>query len=191
MIPRQTVVVAGGIGSGKSQVVGLISGLGWSVLNADDLGHEALSQPAVIDAVGRRWPAAVVGGKVSRPALASVVFSEPAELAILESLTHPFVAHRIDNWFEGAPRPAAVEVSVLKLVRPDWGPVVIVHAPMEIRKKRAVERGMTIEDVDSRIAAQPTDSELLARADIVIDNQGTIEDLTEVSRCFDRWARTS
>jgi dephospho-CoA kinase len=45
-------------------------------------------------------------------------------------------------------------------------------------------------DVEARMASQPSDSELLAAADVVIDNQETVEDLVESVRRFDQWARS-
>ena len=59
MRPHQRVVVAGGIGSGKSTVISALSELGWSVINADQVGHEVLMDPDVIESVAARWPQAV------------------------------------------------------------------------------------------------------------------------------------
>lgn len=191
MRPRQRVVVAGGIASGKSTVIGALSELGWSVINADEVGYEVLKDPGVVEAVGARWPTAVIGGEVSRSALARIVFTDPAELSALESITHPAIVARVNSWLEASPAPIAVEVSVLKVVRPEWGSLVIVHVPLILRKKRALERGMTASDVEARMAVQPSDSELLAAADLVIDNSGTVEDLGESVRQFDQWARSA
>jgi len=190
MSPRPSVVVAGGIGSGKSTVTNALSALGWSVINADQVGHEVLLDPPVIEAVATRWPLAAVGRRVNRSALASIVFSSPGELAALEEITHPRIVGRIDALVNSVPKPLAIEVSVLKVARPRWGTLVIVHAPLTVRKQRALERGMRAADVEARMAVQPSDSELLEVADLVIDNQGTPEDLAESVRLFDNWARS-
>jgi dephospho-CoA kinase len=190
MSPRQRVVVAGGIGSGKSTVIGALSELGWSVINADEVGREVLKDPRVIEAVAARWPMAVSGGEVDRSALASIVFADPAELLALEEITHPHIVGRIDRWVESSAEPLAVEVSVLKVAHSRWGPLVIVHAPRSLRRERALERGMKSADVEARMASQPSDSELLAAADVVIDNQGTLADLAETVRRFDQWGRS-
>ena len=189
MRPHQRVVVAGGIGSGKSTVISALSELGWSVINADQVGHEVLMDPDVIEAVAARWPQAVSGGAVNRSALAEVVFADPGELAALEGMTHPRIVGRIERWVETSVEPLAVEISVLKVAEPRWGPLVIVSAPESVRRERALERGMAAADVEARMASQPSDSELLAAADIVIDNQGTVEDLVQSVRRFDQWAR--
>ena len=190
MSPCPSVVVAGGIGSGKSTVMGTLSELGWSVINGDEVGHEVLLEPFVVEAVAARWPLATVGGRVDRRALASIVFSAPEELSALEEITHPRIVGRIDERVNSLPKPLAIEISVLKVTRPRWGPLVIVHAPLATRKERALERGMMAADVEARMAAQPSDVELLGTADLVLDNHGTVEKLTESVRRLDKWARS-
>lgn len=190
MRPHQRVVVAGGIGSGKSTVIAALSQLGWSVINADQVGRDVLTDSEVIETVAARWPTTISNGEVSRPALAKIVFTDPGELSALEDLTHPLIVGRIEAWIETAPEPLAVEISVLKVASPRWGALVIVHSPVSLRRERALERGMAATDVEARMAAQSSDSELLAAADVVIDNQGTLEDLVESVGRFDQWARS-
>lgn len=190
MRPHQRVVVAGGLGSGKSTVITALSELGWSVINADQVGRDVLMDPEVIEAVAARWPVAVAGGEVSRPALAEIVFADSGALSALEELTHPRIVGRIERWVESSSEPLAVEISVLKVAKPQWGPLVIVHSPSSVRRERALERGMAATDVEARMASQPSDSELLAAAHVVIDNQGALEDLFKGVRRFDQWARS-
>jgi len=190
MSPRQSVVVAGGIGSGKSTVIAALSQLGWSVINADLVGHEVLTDPDIVEGVRKRWPETVVGTEVVRSRLASIVFSTPEALTALESLTHPGIVGRIDAWVEATSGPKAIEVSVLKVDRPGWGPIVMVHAPAGLRLQRALERGMDAADAKTRMASQPPDTELLAAADFVIDNQGTVANLKQMVGRFDRWVRS-
>jgi dephospho-CoA kinase len=184
------VVVAGGIGSGKSTVIGALSELGWSVINADEVGHEVLMDPEVIGAVAARWPMTVTDGEVNRSALAAVVFTDPGELSALEGITHPRIVARIDSWVDSVAEPLAVEVSVLKVAGPRWGLLAIVHAPLSVRTQRALERGMKASDVDARMAVQLSDSEFLAAADVVIDNQGTTAKLLERVQRLDSWLRS-
>ncbi len=101
MSPRQRVVVAGGIGSGKSTVIGVLSELGWSVLKADLVGHEVLNDPDVVDCRGR----SVADGRgrwESQPVRAGrqTCFANAEELAALEEITHPRIVGRIDKWIE-------------------------------------------------------------------------------------------
>lgn len=190
MRPGRRVVVAGGIGSGKSTVMSILSELGWSVISADTVGHEVLSDPSVLAAVAARWPNAVTDGQVSRPALASIVFREREEISALERITHPVIVGRIDRWVDSSSEPGAVEVSVLKVARPHWGPLVTVHAAKDVRRERALKRGLAETDLEARITLQPSDSEMLAAAQIVIDNNGTVDELSDRVRKFNRWIRS-
>ena len=190
MSPRQRVVVAGGMGSGKSTVMATLSRLGWIVISGDDVGHETLRDPEVVASVTKRWPGVLVEGEISRSELARVVFSDRSELDVLEEITHPHIGARIGALVEEAPEPVAVEISVLKVVKPRWGSLLIVHAPLHVRRQRALDRGMKPADIDARLAMQPSDSELLARADLVIDNQGAAVDLEAAVRQLDLWSRS-
>lgn len=190
MGPCTRVVIAGGIGSGKSTVMSILSELGWPVVSADTVGHEVLSVPTVLAAVAARWPNAVSDGQVNRPALASVVFRDPEEIAVLERITHPVIVSRIDRWVDRLSEPGAVEVSVLKVARPHWGPLLVVNAARDVRRERALQRGMMGTDIEARMTLQPSDSEMLAAARIVIDNNGAADELSVRVRKFDRWFRS-
>jgi dephospho-CoA kinase len=168
----------------------ILSELGWSVISADTVGHEVLSDPSVLAAVAARWPSAVTDGQVSRPALAGIVFREREEISALERITHPVIVGRIDRWVDSSSEPGAIEVSVLKVARPQWGPLVIVHAARDVRRERALKRGMAETDLEARMTLQPSDSEMLAAAQIVIDNNGTVDELSDSLRKFDEWIRS-
>ena len=190
MSPRQRVVVTGGIGSGKTSVIDALSGLGWSIIKTDVVGHEVLMDPAAVAALAALWPTVVVQGKVNRSDLAGIVFRDVRHLAALEDITHPLIVDRVDRWIEGSRGFVAIEVPVAKVGR-RWGPLVVVHAPLVLRRQRALDRGMTVADVDSRMAIQPSDFDWLATAGYVIDNRGTINDLEATVRRFDAWARSA
>jgi dephospho-CoA kinase len=190
MSPRQSVVVAGGIGSGKSTVTAALSRLGWTVIDADRIGHEVLMDPDVVGAIAALWPEAVAGGEVNRSVLGSVVFADHEQLRALEEITHPLIVGSINHRIDGQSGPIAVEVSVLKVARPDWGPVILVHAPASIRLERLVERGLSKTDATARMAAQLSDAELLVRADAVVDNQGTTAELDKTVELLDHWVRS-
>ena len=169
------VVVIGGIGSGKSEVGRMLTQRGFAVLDADRLGHEVLSSGHPVAAqVAARWPEAVVDGTLDRNLLGRIVFDDPAQLAELEALTHPAIRGLIELWADAVgQRPAAVEIPLLKdLVDSTWVHVA-VDAPIESRKQRLRQRGMSERDIDLRVAAQPTRAEWLSRADLVLDNSGT------------------
>ncbi|GIU93090.1 MAG: dephospho-CoA kinase [Acidimicrobiia bacterium] len=173
-------MITGGIGSGKSTVRALLESKGFLTLDADSLAHEALQSPSVMAEVERIWPRAIVGGRVDRGKLAAVVFGDPAELRRLEGLIHPLVREKVRRWVESVPPEAdlALEVSVPKAVDRSGWTLVVVYAPESGRRRRLLDRGMDPEDVDARLAAQPSDSEWLDLADLVLvndDDLGTLE----------------
>src|SRR4051794_33085160 len=94
----------GGIGSGKSQVAAAFARRGAKVIAGDELAHEALRQPEVKEQVARRWGADLIDekGEVRRRQVASIVFTDPAELKALEAMVHPWIKRRIAEEVEKA-----------------------------------------------------------------------------------------
>ncbi|MDE0137203.1 MAG: dephospho-CoA kinase [bacterium] len=173
------LVIGGGIGSGKSQAGGLLVERGFAVLDADRVGHSILEgDHPVARRVAERWPAAVTGGTIDRRALARIVFRDRDQLAELEAITHPAIRQGVAAWArQVGDRPLALEVPILaELAGGDWI-WVIVEAPLELRKERLRERGMSDGEIAARVAAQPSREEWLEAADYVIDNEGTQEHL--------------
>lgn len=182
-----TVVgLTGGIGSGKSTVSALLAERGAVIVDADAI-HRGNMAPGgrVHDAVLARF------GTVDRPALASIVFSDPDALADLNALTHPAVGAVIaERLTEEAATDHVVVLDIPLLVEsrsayPLAG-LVVVDAPPEVAVERLVrQRGMEEADARARIAAQAAREERLAAADFVIDNSGSLDELREeVERCW-------
>lgn len=121
-------------------------------------------------------------GRLDRPALAAIAFADPSALADLNAITHPAVgaeiAARLDQL---ADTDQLVILDVPLLVeggRYPTGLLIVVDCPEDIAVRRLVEqRGMDEADARRRMAAQASRAERRARADIVIDNGGSIEDL--------------
>ncbi len=173
------LVIGGGIGSGKSQAGGLLAERGFSVLDADRVGHSVLEgdHPVALR-VAERWPAAVTGGAIDRRALARIVFHDRDQLAELEAITHPAIRRGIARWARDAgDRPAAVEIPILADLVDDSWLWVVIEAPLELRRKRLRGRGMSEGEIDARLASQPGRGEWLEAADYVVDNVGTREHL--------------
>lgn len=173
------VVLAGGIGSGKSTAGRLFAALGAEVIDADEVGH-AILEPggAAFAAVAARWPQFAGGEAIDRAALGRLVFSDPTELAALESLTHPAIRSTIAQRLESVEASVVVvEVPLLSDFLGDGWRRVVVDTPDPVRKERLLARGMMEEDIDQRMAAQPSRKEWLGATDLVLDNSGTAEDL--------------
>ena len=173
------LVIGGGIGSGKSQVGRLLAERGFAVLDSDQVGHSILEGGhPVARRVAERWPEAVKEGGIDRRALGRIVFHDRDQLAELEAITHPAIRRSIAAWArQVGDRPLALEIPILaELVEDDWI-WVIVEAPLELRKERLRERGMSDGEIAARVAAQPGREEWLEAADYVIDNEGAREHL--------------
>lgn len=181
--------MTGGLGSGKSSAIALLESLGWSVVDADRVGHEILKEPEVVAAIKQKWPAAVANGFVLRPELAPLVFADEASLKDLEAITHPRIGSQIQKWLEAHQGFTAIEVSVPRVIDRTWGIIVVVHAPWEIRLERVVRGGMSDQDARRRLALQSDEAELLAMADLVIDNSGDSDSLRAAVVRLDEWCR--
>ena len=185
--------LTGGIGVGKSSVASLFLERGAAVIDADDLAREVVEpgEPAYAAVVERFGPAVVApDGRLDRKALADVVFADPRARADLEAVVHPAVVTRRDRRLAELEGTDLVVVAVVPLlVEVGWDgadAVVVVDCPEELAVRRLVEgRGMDEADVRRRMAAQATRAERLARADLVIANDGSPADLaTEVDRAW-------
>ncbi|MCI0678126.1 MAG: dephospho-CoA kinase [Actinobacteria bacterium] len=166
-------LLGGGIGCGKSTVREMLSEAGVATIDADSLGHRVLDPDGpAFASVATRWPEVVSGGLIDRGALAGIVFSDPAQLAMLESLTHPHIFGMIEGLLEDLAPPVVVEIPLLGK-RPEgvWARVV-VDCEDETRLRRLVARGMTDEQARARMGSQPSRAEWLAVADLVIPNHG-------------------
>lgn len=182
-----TVGLTGGIGSGKSTFAALLAERGAQVIDADQLGRDALrpGRPAWHSVVDNFGAEILVEGtmEIDRKALAALVFGDRNKLAVLNAITHPVIAEGIADALERLSHSdeivildaaLIVELGLDRIVNA----LIVVDAPDEVRKARLVRsRGMTPEDVEGRMAAQTTRAELLDRADIVVHNGGTMDDL--------------
>jgi dephospho-CoA kinase len=176
--------LTGGIGSGKSTVSSLLAARGAVVVDADLIAR-AVVEPgtpglaAVVDAFGTGVVAD--DGSLDRPALAAVVFADPDARARLDAIIHPLVRARSHELVAGVAPDAVVVDDVPLLVETgqagSYDLVLVVEANAETRVARLVQRGLTASDARARMAAQATDEERRAVADVVLDNSGTPAEL--------------
>ncbi len=171
---RVRVLLGGGIGSGKSAAGSLFSLLGASVLSADRAAHRVLGPGGAAESeVAARWPSVVAGGRIDRARLAEIVFSDTGARTELELLTHPAIGRVLAEEVAAIPTGVVmVEMPLpVNLLGPGWR-WVVVDAPDRLRLDRLVARGLSREEAQRRMAAQPSQEEWLARADVVVDNSG-------------------
>jgi len=177
--------LTGGLGSGKSTVARMLRERGAVILDAD-----AFARAAVVPGsdgfrrVVARFGSDMVGGdgSLDRPKLASIVFADRAALADLEAIVHPEVRRLIADGIQENLDTDKVVVLVNPLLiemgtHRDCDVVVVVSVSPETQVRRSVERGMAEDDVRARIAAQLPLDERSRAADVLLDNEGTIEEL--------------
>ncbi len=176
------VGLTGGIGSGKSTVSALLAERGALVVDTDAVARQVVAPggPAH-DALVRRF-----GPKLAadRRALAGVVFSDPAALADLNAIVHPAVrdevGRRVGELREMGADVVVLAVPLLVETGGAYGvaAVVVIDCPEEVAVRRLVEqRGMDETDARRRMAAQATRDERIEAADVVIHNEGSVDDL--------------
>ena len=176
--------LTGGIGSGKSTVSALLAERGAVIVDADRIAREVV-EPGTpgLAAVVAEFGESVVGpdGGLDRPALAAVVFADPEARARLDGIVHPLVRARAAEVVAAAPPDAVLVHDIPLLVETGqagrYELVLVVQADLDTRVARLVARGMTEDDARARIAAQATDEQRAAVADVVLDNSGTREEL--------------
>jgi dephospho-CoA kinase len=188
------VGLTGGIGAGKSVVAARLAELGALVIDSDRLAREVVAPgtDGLAEVVAAFGGEVVTDGALDRAALARRVFADPEARGRLEKIIHPRVRARAAQIAAEAPDGAVVVNDVPLLVEAgladtfDLVIVVLASEPVRIRRLTG-GRGMTEAEARSRIAAQATDDQRRAVADVVLVNDGTIEDLNDA--VDDVWAR--
>jgi dephospho-CoA kinase len=188
----QIIALTGGIASGKSTVSARLAEHGAVVVDADKLAREVVEpgQPALERIVAEFGPGVLnEDGTLNRAALGAIVFNDEAARRTLNAITHPAVWQRAQELFAqaAAADPDAVVVYDVPLLveasgeRPlRFDKVIVVNTGRVERLRRLVqERGLTREEAEARLGAQATDAERLAVADVVLDNDGTVEELLD------------
>ena len=187
----RVIGLVGGVASGKSLVAQQLVELGAGWLDADRAGHEVLELDEVKQAIRERWGDEVVGpdGRLLRPAIGRRVFGDTPQAAadrgFLERLTHPRIGELLGRQaaaLEAAGKQALVLDAPL-LMEAGWDEfcdkTVFVEAPLEVRLKRARERGWSDAEFAAREAAQKSLDVKRRRADVTVDNSGSPESTRE------------
>ncbi|MDQ1709793.1 MAG: dephospho-CoA kinase [Frankiaceae bacterium] len=191
------VGLTGGIASGKSEVARRLAERGAVVIDADVLARAVVAAGTPGHAaVVARFGSAIVGpdGELDRARLAELVFADADARAALNAIVHPLVRARAAELEAALPAGAIVVHDIPLLVESgqqrDFDVVVVVAASPQTQERRLVERrGMAPAAARARIAAQAPLDDKVAAADIVIDNEGSVEALdAAVEDCWRRLA---
>ena len=180
------VGLTGGIGSGKTTVARMLEARGAVVFDADLLARDAIAPgtPGHERVLERFGPNVLApGGDIDRDALAAVVFADPAARRDLEAIVHPEVRRLFAEGAEAYEDSDAVVVFSAPLLvetgmHTAFEVLVVVSAPTETQVDRLLRgRGMSESAIRQRIDAQLPLEEKAAVADVLIDNEGTLEEL--------------
>lgn len=179
-----TLVVTGGIGSGKSLVCRYLTEKGIPVYDADSRTKRLYDKyPELVERIEDEFCCFLRNedGKLDRKALAGIVFPDPEKLKALEAIVHPFVYSDFEKWrdsFEGKAPFVVMESAIFQskpLFRPLADKVLLVDAPEELRLERASSRDKTSrEEILSRMKEQRFSPE---KADAIIINDSDFASL--------------
>ena len=181
--------LTGGIGAGKSTVSAAFSECGGIIVDGDVIAREVVEPgteglAALVDAFGE--DILLPDGALNRPGLAAKAFVDDEQRAKLNSIVHPLVGRRREEIIAAVSEDAVVVEDIPLLVETGMAPmfplVVVVHADEKTRVERLIKRGMDEADARARIAAQASEEQRRAIADVLLDNSGSQGELVERAR---------
>lgn len=184
------VGLTGGIGSGKSLVGAMLAERGALVIDTDKVGHRVYAAGSegwrrLVDTFGEEIVAP--DGTIDRKRLGSIVFGDAERRRALDAIVHPLIfqeilreiAERRSAGFAGhvvLEAPVLLEAKGAGLVDRIW---VVTAPPSAIHARLAAARDLTREEIEARMAAQLSDAERRAAADLVIENDGDVAALRQ------------
>lgn len=189
--------LTGGIGSGKSTVARSLQKHGFPIVDADLIAREIVEpgQPALAE-LAKEFGEDILNadGSLDRGLLASRAFTNKDTTQRLNNITHPRINQRTQELFDEARENGAEAVIydmpllIDKGLHKDMDATIVVHAAEHVRLERlTTKRGLDVDDVRRRINAQIDDETRKQHADILLDNNGTEEDLTkQIAQAVDK-----
>lgn len=190
------LALTGGLGSGKSTAAELFAQRGALVIDLDVIAKTLLDEvPAVRDRVAEAFGEGVLSddGRINHRALAAAAFASEEDASRLNAIVHPAVLTAVAGALDAlalqadAPRVVVLVVPLLAespLFLELLDSVLAISAAEDLRIERAVERGMSREDAENRVARQAGDAERREIADYVIENDGTLDEFRADVRAF-------
>ena len=178
-----TIGLTGGIAAGKSEALAAFDRLGAATISSDVVVHELLDAEPLLGRLAERWGEEIAPeGRVDRSKVGEIVFADPEQLKWLEAQIHPLVGERIGSWL--ASLDPDVEVAVVEVpllfeseMEHVFDTTLAVVTSDEVRRARAEARGHAL--VGEREARQLDQGEKAARAEHVVENDGSLAELEE------------
>ncbi|MFM1796724.1 MAG: hypothetical protein RL733_505 [Actinomycetota bacterium] len=178
------VGLTGGIGSGKSSVGEALQELGAIVIDSDELARNVIERgtPGYEQVVAEFGDEILTSGEIDRAKLAAQVFNDETKRKNLESIIHPLVRKAAEELSKNLPIDAIVVNEIPLLFETNGASrfdfIISVSVQEEIRVARLKQRGMKEYEIAQRVAAQATDAQRASISDVVIENNGSLDDLT-------------
>jgi len=187
----------GGIGSGKTTIAEYLAELGATIIDADKVGHEAQEPDTavwhdLVEAFGEGI--LTPDRRIDRAKLGPIVFADPTAMSRLNQIMHPrmfdMMKDRIDAFRNDGIKVVVIEAAIL--IEANWTPLAdevwVATAPESaVLDRLEKQRGMDKEQTLARIRSQLPSEERTKHADVVIQNDGTLEKLkAKVKRLWDR-----
>jgi dephospho-CoA kinase len=178
------VGLTGGIGSGKSSVGDALQELGAIVIDSDELARNVIERgtPGYEQVVAEFGDEILTSGEIDRAKLAAQVFNDETKRKNLESIIHPLVRKAAEELSKNLPSDAIVVNEIPLLFETNGASrfdfIISVSVQEEIRVARLKQRGMKEYEIAQRVAAQATDAQRASISDVVIENNGSLDDLT-------------
>jgi len=189
--------ITGNIATGKSTIDAMLAAKGAQILDADAVTRDLQrkGEPVwqrIVDRFGREVLAP--DGELDRAKLGQLVFSDPAALRDLELIVHPAVRDEEKRWLAAAPPGSLLAVDAIKLFESGMAEScnsvwVVIALPEQQMERLKAQRAMAEDMAWQRIKGQPPQEEKAQRADVVIRNNGSLE---ETQRQVDAaWQKTA
>lgn len=168
--------LTGGIGSGKTTIANYLASLAIPVYIADDAGKKVMQQQEIVEAIQEKFGFDIVEkNQLNRAKLAEIVFNNPDQLKALNAIVHPAVKKDFKKWVDEHTDATFVVYESAILFESgsytNFDVILTVTAPLETRISRVLQRdNSNREQVMSRINAQWTDEQRIAKSDFLIEN---------------------
>jgi dephospho-CoA kinase len=178
----KVIGITGGIACGKSTVTNQLKNRGLYIVDADEIAHKVMqpNQPAFNEVVKMFGEWILKDGVIDRKVLGKIIFENPEQRQILDSIVHPYIKREMSEEIYYA-KSDVVILDVPLLIEKGWhiycDVVWVIYVDKETQIERLMKRNnFTKEEAISRIESQMPLTEKLRYAKVVIDNNGSLED---------------
>ena len=187
----KVIGVTGGIGSGKTTLCRMFQSWGGEVIDADQLAREVVEgNQSILKRLAREFGPETLNpdGSLNRRGLGRLAFKSPRERIKLNRIVHPPLLKLLKTKIRSAKEPGPLIVDAALLIEWDLSEIldylIIVRAAREVKAKRIGQK-WSREEIEERMAAQLQEEEIAERADLVINNDGSLKELeTEARRAW-------